>query len=197
MSSKGKITEWNDQRGFGFVTPLKGGTRVFVHISSFPSSGRRPGVGAFVNYELQTDERGRPQALNVTYAIERLNEGVSVTQVSAALLMLAFLFMGAVVGAAIMELLSWLVPAVYFIMSVVSYLTYYADKQAAQQKTRRIPEANLIFVGLLGGWPGALIAQQVLRHKNRKASFQSMYWVTVVLNIGLLAALFYATNAST
>jgi uncharacterized membrane protein YsdA (DUF1294 family) len=50
----------------------------------------------------------------------------------------------------------------------------------------REPERKLLLVGLLGGWPGALFAQYELRHKNRKASFQVKYWLTVGLNLIIL-----------
>ena len=42
MRRQGKIAKWNDERGFGFISPFEGGDSVFVHISSFPPSDRRP-----------------------------------------------------------------------------------------------------------------------------------------------------------
>jgi uncharacterized membrane protein YsdA (DUF1294 family) len=44
----------------------------------------------------------------------------------------------------------------------------------------------LHLLGLAGGWPGALIAQQMLRHKSKKASFLAVFWVTVLINCGAL-----------
>ena len=38
-------------------------------------------------------------------------------------------------------------------------------------------------LGLLCGWPGALLAQQWLRHKTAKRSFQLVFWITVVVNM--------------
>jgi len=49
-------------------------------------------------------------------------------------------------------------------------------------------------LSLLGGWPGALIAQQTLRHKSRKASFQAVFWMTVVGNCGLFGYLYSSTG---
>jgi uncharacterized membrane protein YsdA (DUF1294 family) len=51
----------------------------------------------------------------------------------------------------------------------------------------RIQESTLQFVGLVGGWPGALFAQDVFRHKSKKAEFQVTFWVTVVFNCAGLA----------
>ncbi|MCA1618868.1 MAG: cold shock domain-containing protein [Acidobacteria bacterium] len=71
MRCQGKISEWNDERGFGFVRPRKGAGRVFVHISAFPTGQQRPSPDEMVSYELGRDDRGRPRAMNVTYIIGR------------------------------------------------------------------------------------------------------------------------------
>ena len=84
-----------------------------------------------------------------------------------------------------------LVPAVvticYVLLSFLSYLMYSLDKTASGKNMQRIPESTLHSVDLLGGWPGALIAQQQFRHKTVKASFQSVFWVTVFINIAVVA----------
>lgn len=67
MRLEGKLTEWNDSRGFGFITPLDGGPRVFVHISEFPRYKRRPIAMDLVSYTVEKDERGRPRARNVLF----------------------------------------------------------------------------------------------------------------------------------
>lgn len=76
-----------------------------------------------------------------------------------------------------------LVAAGYFGLSAVSYLMYRADKSAAQASRRRTPETSLHLADLLGGWPGALVAQQQLRHKTVKQPFQTLFWGTVILNL--------------
>ncbi|NCB58288.1 MAG: DUF1294 domain-containing protein [Gammaproteobacteria bacterium] len=76
----------------------------------------------------------------------------------------------------------------YFIISVVTYITYAMDKSAAEQNRWRIQENTLHMLALVGGWPGALIAQRTLRHKTQKISFQIVYWATVGFN---LAGLFW------
>lgn len=67
MRYQGRIREWKDDRGFGFITPNGGGPRVFLHISSFSERGRRPSVGDLVTYELVTDNKGRPQAQSAQF----------------------------------------------------------------------------------------------------------------------------------
>ncbi len=68
---QGYIREWKDDRGFGLITPNRGGPRVFVHISSFAERSRRPSVGSRVTYELVTDDKGRPQAGVTQYVADR------------------------------------------------------------------------------------------------------------------------------
>jgi len=53
-----------------------------------------------------------------------------------------------------------------------------------------VAENRLHLLSLAGGWPGALLARQTLRHKNRKASFLRIYWATVVLNLAGFALVF-------
>ena len=77
---------------------------------------------------------------------------------------------------------SFLLVAVYGVASLVTYLVYAIDKKAARKGAWRIPEAQLHLLALIGGWPGALIAQQTLRHKSKKTSFRFVFWITVFLN---------------
>lgn len=81
-------------------------------------------------------------------------------------------------------LLAW-----YGLWSLITLLVYAKDKHAAQKGLWRVPERRLHSLSLVGGWPGALIAHRVIRHKNRKLSFQLMFWLTVFVNVGTLAAL--------
>ena len=76
-----------------------------------------------------------------------------------------------------------LVAAVYGVMSVTCFAVYAIDKRAARNKRWRTPEKTLWLLGLLCGWPGAVLAQQWLRHKSAKRSFQVVFWITVVVNM--------------
>lgn len=80
----------------------------------------------------------------------------------------------------------------YLAMSVIAYATYARDKSAARAGRRRTPEKTLHLVALLGGWPGALLAQRRLRHKSSKASFLFVFGVTVVVNLVMLGWLMRA-----
>jgi len=82
-----------------------------------------------------------------------------------------------------------LVLALYLGASTVAFAAYALDKSAAQKDRWRTKESTLQLLGLIGGWPGALIAQTLLRHKSKKKSFQLVFWVTVLLNCSALIAL--------
>ena len=80
-------------------------------------------------------------------------------------------------------------PAILFIYlaaSALSFLLYNADKTAAQIGSHRIAEYKLHLLALIGGWPGAMMAQQMLRHKSAKTSFRRVFWTTVAANCAVL-----------
>ena len=89
------------------------------------------------------------------------------------------------------------VLGLYVVASVVAFLAYGHDKSAAVRNAWRVQERTLHLFALLGGWPGALAAQRLFRHKSSKASFQSTYWITVVLNCAALGWLLSPYGAQT
>lgn len=81
------------------------------------------------------------------------------------------------------------VAAVYVLMSIVSFITMARDKQIAQRNARRlkatgrVPERTLHVLELLGGWPGSLTAQRIIRHKTQQRAYQVIFWSIVVLHL--------------
>ena len=76
-----------------------------------------------------------------------------------------------------------LVALVYGVLSLSCFVAYAIDKSAAKGGRWRTPERTLLLLGLLCGWPGAVLAQQWLRHKSSKTSFQLQFWFMVLLNV--------------
>lgn len=185
---QGKITDWKDDRGFGFVTPSGGGPKVFVHIKSFSNRQRRPIGNELVTYELTSDARGRPQGVNIGFVGDQTSPlpatvpgpGVGALAFSAA-------FLAVVAGTVAAGRLPLVVLLAYLVTSFVAYFAYFFDKAASLDGLRRTPESTLHFFSLVGGWPGAMLAQRTLRHKTQKRSFQAMYWATVILNCAAFA----------
>jgi uncharacterized membrane protein YsdA (DUF1294 family) len=85
------------------------------------------------------------------------------------------------------ELIRWAL-SIYVTLSVITFAAYAIDKSAAAQRGARVPEKTLLLLGLLGGWPGGLLAQQWLRHKTRKQPFRILFWLSVLLHGGALIA---------
>ena len=80
--------------------------------------------------------------------------------------------------------LIFLLVLIYGLMSLITYGVYALDKNAARRGRTRVPERTLHLLALCGGWPGALFAQQRLRHKTRKTTFLIVFWLSVLLNLG-------------
>lgn len=75
-------------------------------------------------------------------------------------------------------------------INIVTLCAYAYDKRASINRTWRIPERTLHAFALIGGTPGAFLGQKLLRHKNRKQSFQSMFWLILVVQLVVAAGLF-------
>jgi uncharacterized membrane protein YsdA (DUF1294 family) len=94
----------------------------------------------------------------------------------------------------------WYALAAYLglvaVTSLASFAAFGFDKRRATTGGRRVPERTLLVLALLGGWPGAILAQRRFRHKTRKASFLIAFWVMVVLHVALVGAVAYALCGS-
>lgn len=206
MQRLGKVQDWNDERGYGFIAPLEssdGGGRTFFHIRDYQQQGRRPEPGELVKYIADKQEDGRWRATQVTRAVQPARKAKTRTTAAVKpgnpyttrhdLMRIALVMAYAcLLGWAVWR--GWLPLEIIFVpifMSIVTYLAYAADKHFAQSGRWRIPEANLHVLELLFGWPGALFAQRVLRHKTLKASYRAGFWMMVALNLGITIAWIY------
>ena len=80
----------------------------------------------------------------------------------------------------------WYLPVIAA-LSLTTFVLYYFDKRAAIRGTRRTPENSLHILSILGGWPGAFLAQWIFRHKSSKAGFQLVFWMSVTVNVMIMA----------
>jgi uncharacterized membrane protein YsdA (DUF1294 family)/cold shock CspA family protein len=181
MRNSGKIVSWNDCKGYGFIAQDSGQKQIFVHIKAFRNRSYRPTVGEVVDYDISSDSLGRPRAENATFpgnlfgiVKEALHENSAV-----------FIALGAILAVAVSVAINefpLMIAGVYPVLSLLTFLVYAKDKSAAKKGKWRTPESTLHLLAFAGGWPGALIAQQKLRHKSQKQSFRFVFWITVVLN---------------
>lgn len=181
---RGTIKTWKDDKGFGFITPENGGSPVFFHISGLMQHQPRPSEQAVVFYTLSQDEKQRVRAVNIRIATKNGRPEHMLIIIVVSLFALAL-----ILGTLIIPLTPW-IAALYGISSVITYALYVFDKAQAQQQGQRIPESTLHLLELIGGWPGALIAQAYQRHKTVKASYQRAFWLMVIIN--LLALIGYS-----
>lgn len=196
MRFEGIIKSWNDDRGFGFIQPTQGGQEIFVHIKAFNGLRGRPQPAQRVRFQVEVGAQGKKRAVHVELvqgpgqAAPRTRRPDSAPWGAASVLAIPLLLV--VLAAGYLwghppRWVLWLYPAA----SVVTFIVYAFDKSAARQGAWRTAENTLHLLALAGGWPGALLAQQRLRHKSSKPAFRALFWCTVVLNI--LAFIFLAS----
>ena len=195
MAQQGKITKWNGAKGFGFITPDTGNKDVFVHIKAFQGSKGRPQNGAAVSYEVSQDEQGRLRAHNACLHKPGIGSGIQKRGGMLLAFMASAIFLAAITGLAWIDMIPRLLLWIYLGMSAITLMFYALDKSAAKNSQWRTPENNLHLLSLLGGWPGALYAQQLFRHKSSKLSFQVVFWLTIALNLAAFAYLLTSDGA--
>lgn len=182
MRQKGKLTNWDPNKAFGFISPNNKGARLFIHKSAFSNRKRIPKVGDIITYAVSADNKGRACAIDATFTGERFVKR-QVKQVSKLSLYLTLSFIITLAVGIVLSYIPSKVAVFYLVASMFCYVVYALDKSKAKKGTWRISESTLHLVSALGGWPGAVVAQQVLRHKSKKQSFRIKFWLTVCLNI--------------
>lgn len=207
MRDQGRLVEWFDDQGYGFIQPFDGSkARVFIHIKDFARQGPRPIVGCGLDYQVAVDAKGRFRANQVIYLkaseaqthSQRIRQQPKQQQAAKAKLqpmqILISVYIISLGVLAALNLLPSLVLLLIVIMNLICYWCYAQDKEAAQLGQRRIAEQSLHILSFLGGWPAAWLAQEKLRHKTQKQPFQKIYKLTIVFNILLLAWLISPFN---
>jgi len=223
MHKQGKVVRWEADKGFGFIRSPNTDADVFFHVRDFRGPGA-PGVGMAVAYEeIHVGGKGpramavrslgaaeapaerrvasRPPQAAVRTVARSPTRGRAAVKASSRdawlkpLLCLSLLYGGILLWAALKGFLPMWAFLSWPLLNAVTFWFYWRDKYAAQQRAWRTPENTLHALSLLGGWPAARFAQQLMRHKTVKASFQSTYWATVVFNVGGLAGYLYQAGA--
>ncbi len=166
-----RITEWQADQGYGWLQ--WGQQRVFLHRRDYSGSSRAPAVGEEVRFIPGLDAQGRPCA---KHAVSTRRHGMGFPS----LLALAALLVLPAMALQRVPLETWMIASWVVVISLITYTAYASDKRRARMNSWRIPEAHLHLLELLGGWPGAWLAQQRLRHKCSKRSYQFTFWLIIL-----------------
>lgn len=191
---RGKLTKWQDDRGFGFIQPADSSAPVFLHISELKDATRRPVVGDTIYYHLAQQD-GKIRAMNAFILGARVKSGSPSASIKPQttgsipsqpfpileVLLLAILPLIGVIHAALTTGYFWSL-LVYPAMGSLSFLLYADDKDRARRKVWRTSEKTLLLCDLLGGWIGGFMAQRTFRHKVRKVSYQVVFWLIVLMH---------------
>ena len=205
---RGKLEDWLDQRGFGFIR-RPDGSKLYVHMKSIGKSTERPKIGDNLEYTVSPGKDGRPVATDVVFVTAPppppppplLDEH---SHAPHTVLGIASRVFGAAVILALlsanifMDRLPVWVAALYFIGGGASFMLYRNDKIAAIEHGWRRPEIRMHLVDLTFGVVGGLFAQHVFRHKTYKPSFvyiTALITALHVLTLGLIMFGVYAPGS--
>jgi uncharacterized membrane protein YsdA (DUF1294 family)/cold shock CspA family protein len=209
MQKTGKVLRWDADKGFGFIRSPDTDADVFFHVRDV-QGGLRPEPGVSVVFEeIHVGGKG-PRAMAVrslgNRAVDRSPRRALETRGRVGqgrvfvprpdpwlqpILLLATAYALAMLWAAYKGLLPWGVLWMWPLLNALTFWIYWQDKHAARQRAWRTSENTLHMLSLLGAWPAARLAQQTLRHKSSKASFQQGYAATVLFNVAALLAYVY------
>lgn len=196
----GRLTQWNDERGFGFIATDNGG-RVFVHVTAIARMVNRPRVGDVVEFETHLGRDGRLEARSARVVganpLPRPNMRQKPGQggfLSDWRFLLASILAALLVAAVLLGRIPYYLPLAYAAMGAVTVSLYRADKYFAETGQWRISEALLHGADLGFGIVGGLLGQAIFRHKTRKPAYVAttvllggvhLFWIAA-LTFGLI-----------
>jgi uncharacterized membrane protein YsdA (DUF1294 family)/cold shock CspA family protein len=170
-----------------FIEPADGGQEIFLHVSAVPTNLRPPKIGQRFTFEVALNREGKKHAANVGIALAPMSRPAAKSarpaKWSAASALAIPVFVAIYAAVATTRSVSIWFALAYVGFSIVTVFAYAFDKSAAVAGRWRSSEQSLLILRLVGGWPGGLLAQQLLRHKSNKASFRSAFWATVLVNV--------------
>ena len=187
MKYQGRLQQWHDDKGFGFVEPNGGGERAFVHVKAFKKRTQRPVTGDLLVYRLAQDKQGRTQTVDIRFAAEHKSsvnsKGGQGRGLAKLFVILSCVFICTSIAFGTLPV--WF-ALLYAVLSLITFIAYGRDKAKARRNQWRTPESTLHLLALLGGWPGAFLAQNKFRHKSKKGTFLFVYWLCVFANLTAL-----------
>ncbi|MDP2714781.1 cold shock and DUF1294 domain-containing protein [Rheinheimera sp.] len=208
MQLTGSVVFWRDDKGFGFVLCQQTQQKLFFHIRDQTGTSGRPQNGDQLHFSQAKDKRGRDiaapwrlsstktatqtaaqntaTAVNIRHSPKPTDNSIHYANQLALLFRIAFLI--AVLAALLFGQLPYVLPLLYLEASIFTYWLYKADKEAAiARHGNRLAEQSLQLFALIGGWPGAYLAQRQLAHKRSKLSFRREFGFVILGNALLVS----------
>ena len=172
---QGYIIHFNEEKGYGFIRSDEYEENIFVHISQVKNADDLS-QGQAVEFNIEKTKKGLA-AINVLAGKKQYSPYLIFGLISLFLLLAIFAY----ASQQIPILISYLIA-----INITTFTLYGYDKFISSGESLRVPELNLQTLALLGGSPAALLAQKFFRHKTIKSSFQVIYWLIVLGQIGLI-----------
>ena len=174
---RGVIVRFDADKGYGFIRSSEASRDVFVHISDVPGHSSLRS-GQTVRFDPVDTAKG-VQARNVVVGRQQARPDLRASVIGLGVAIVVTV-VAVVVG--LPWFVSWVVA-----LSLVTFAVYGIDKIQARNDGFRTPEVTLHLLALVGGSPGALAGQRVFRHKTRKVPFQVVFWITVAVQVAIVA----------
>lgn len=209
---EGIIKSWKADKGFGFIQPSGGGNDIFIHLRDLQHSNYQPQQGDDICYKVVADKDGKVRAYDAFIKGQEISplhrkknfkknqpQKQKITRkdrlgMPSKLVIAIIPFVFSIL--LIKEQRNFTPFFAYLIMSLATFFIYAIDKTKAHKNEWRISESTLHLFELLGGWPGALITQHVIRHKNKKTSFQITFWIIILIHLAIWFNLVFFKNTS-
>ncbi|MCZ4293264.1 DUF1294 domain-containing protein [Vibrio sinaloensis] len=176
MAIQGTIAQWDQSKGYGYISVENQDTQILFHINDLENNSQLPCVSEPVVFRLGSDSNGTMRAVDVTRPL--------VFNFSLAI---AVWFCSALVGSVVLLDFPIISCVLYFAASTATYTLYALDRHAMMNGGWRVPEVAFHVMNVFGGWVGALLAQSFMHHKYHDVGFKFLFWSTLVLNIALFA----------
>lgn len=172
---QGYVIHFNEKKGYGFIGSDEYEDNIFVHVTQIKNADELS-QGQAVEFNIEKTKKGLA-AINVIAGEKRLSPYLLFGLISLFTVLIIFTYLNQY----LQMLIAYLIA-----INITTFTLYGYDKFISKGEKLRVPELNLQALALLGGSPAALMAQKFFRHKTIKGSFQIMYWLIVIGQIGLL-----------
>ncbi len=174
---QGKVIHFNVEKGYGFIYSDKHEDNIFIHKSNIKNSNNLS-QGQSVEFQVEKTKKGL-SAISVI-AGDKEQSPYFIFGVLSALIAIG-VFSYLYFYETIQPIFSYLLA-----INITTFLLYGYDKLISAGEKVRVPEWNLHALAILGGSPAGLSAQKLFRHKTLKGSFQLVYWLIVLVQVGLI-----------